>query len=599
MSTGLPQLEGKSRWITTPSTVAVLAAVAVAVLYAAAVVSFPEGSKLSFFVILGAVVLVFNFVGDALEQARLRTLRGLGDGSLAPTQAHLEQAALEVARAADVSFWTVAVLLGGGACLTGAAWWAVAQVPASTAVRVGFLGVSLAPLAAVTANLVMLPRARAVLELLTGAGLTLEQLQKALPVRFELRRRLVAYFLVVAATPVVLVTDMAASRTERLVQHMAATMDPSTARAVYEAERAQGLLPVVAMGGVIILFVLGTAWLTGSSLGSPLKALSAETERLARGEYGRPRLVPAEFEIWSAAAALGAMELQLEGALAQLRAASQGVSAATVELVSAGQLQLSGADEQSGALAATTATTEELARSARQIAANAQTVSDIARDTLTAARGGKDNADAFTGAMRQVREGNQAIADSVVRLNKRVQQVGRVIEFIDGIADKSDLLALNAELEGNKAGDVGRGFSLVAAEMRRLAESVMESTQQIAGLIEEIRDATNAAVMATEAGVKATDAGGALAQKVSDELSRIFEFANLTSDAMQSIGTSTAQQQSGTDQLASAMADILRATEAGGDVSRQLSTESRELERLAQDLEGSLVGFSQAKEDAR
>ena len=74
--------------------------------------------------------------------------------------------------------------------------------------------------------------------------------------------------------------------------------------------------------------------------------------------------------------------------------------------------------------------------------------------------------------------------------NKRVQQIGKIVEFINGVADKSDLLALNAELEGTKAGEVGRGFSLVAAEMRRLAENVLESTKEIEGLIEEIREAT-------------------------------------------------------------------------------------------------------------
>src|SRR5204862_1839862 len=106
-------------------------------------------------------------------------------------------------------------------------------------------------------------------------------------------------------------------------------------------------------------------------------------------------------------------------------------------------------------------------------------VSRLAQQMLDSAQHGKRSAGAFYAAILRVREGNQAIADSVVKLNKRVQQVGRIVEFIDGIADKSDLLALNAELEGNKAGDVGLGFSLIAAEMRRLSESVMGSTREI------------------------------------------------------------------------------------------------------------------------
>src|SRR5262249_57290846 len=126
---------------------------------------------------------------------------------------------------------------------------------------------------------------------------------------------------------------------------------------------------------------------------------------------------------------------------------------------------------------------------------------------LEATRAGRLKADAFAESMGRMRSDNQRIADSVVRLNKRVQQIGKIVDFINEIADKSDLLALNAELEGTKAGDVGRGFSLVAAEMRRLAENVIRSTRTIEQLIEEIRDATHAAVMATEAGLKTTEAG--------------------------------------------------------------------------------------------
>ena len=131
-----------------------------------------------------------------------------------------------------------------------------------------------------------------------------------------------------------------------------------------------------------------------------------------------------------------------------------------------------------------------------------------------------------------------------MRLNKRVQQIGKIVEFINGIADKSDLLALNAELEGTKAGDVGRGFSLVAAEMRRLAESVIESTREIERLIEEIRDATNAAVMATEAGVKATDAGSAaVASRCRRSSARSSTLAGQTFDAVRTISLATHQQQ--------------------------------------------------------
>jgi methyl-accepting chemotaxis protein len=250
-----------------------------------------------------------------------------------------------------------------------------------------------------------------------------------------------------------------------------------------------------------------------------------------------------------------------------------------------------GAAEQLAALNQTMATTEELARSARQIAENAGRVAAMAEQTLGAARAGRRNAESFTQSMKRMRRDNQGIADSVVRLNKRVQQIGKIVEFINGIADKSDLLALNAELEGTKAGEVGRGFSLVAAEMRRVAENVLSSTQQISTLIEDIRDATNAAVMATEAGVKATDAGSAHSADLAERLRGILELASSTSDASRAISLATQQQQAGTDQLALAMANVLQVTQQGAQSSRQMSSANADLVALAKDLTSAVDRF--------
>ncbi|NRD68587.1 methyl-accepting chemotaxis protein, partial [Corallococcus exiguus] len=134
-------------------------------------------------------------------------------------------------------------------------------------------------------------------------------------------------------------------------------------------------------------------------------------------------------------------------------------------------------------------------------------------------------------------------------------------------------------------GEVGRGFSLVAAEMRRLAENVIRSTKEIEGLIGEIRDATNGAVMATEAGLKTTELGTLLAAQVDDSLSLILELARQTSHAVRSISLATLQQQTGTDQLAAAMGDILRVTEQNAAATKQMVAANADLSALAADLQ--------------
>jgi methyl-accepting chemotaxis protein len=578
-------LKGRSQWLTAPTTLAVAAGVTLAVVYAWAAVEIPPGTRLVFSLAIGVVAIVFNFTGDAIEQSRLRTLRRLGDGSLPVSEGALALAAREVMRASETSFWVVLAFLAGGAVITGAVWYAGSSVGAVPALRIGVIGLCSAPLTAVIAHLVVLPRARVVLGQLIALGLPLDRLRAELPAQPRLTAHLSLYAVVAVATPLVLVVDMGLSRADALLTALLGASDTTAMQRFFETEHGAGVGSLAVLGVVVLVMVAASAWLSGQALGDPLSALARETERLAQGRYGALTVVPAELEPWGASLALAALEQYLVQALSQLKQTAEGLGSSGRELGQAVVDHQAGSALQQQSLAATSATTEELARSARQIAQHALQVSSLAGRTLEVARAGRVSAEAFASAMGEARDGNRAIADSVVRLNKRVQQIGRIVDFIDGIADRSDLLALNSELEGHKAGAVGRGFGLVAAEMRRLAESVMGSTREITRLIEEIRDATNAAVMATEAGVKATDAGEALATRVRESLGQIVDFANLSSDAMQSISLATAQQQAGTDQLAQAMSDILRATTASLEASEGVRHTSDDLRELTGQLD--------------
>jgi len=569
-------LSGRYRWLTNPSSLAVAIGFSVAAIYALGALELPAGTAGSFACVAVCVGLMAKLAGDLVEQARLSTLRQLGQGSMTATPANLEAAAQESVRAPGTSFLVVLVGFAAASLITGVVWWLIAMPPLATAGRVALIGILMAPLSALIAHLLMLPRSRELLRVLVAAGLPVERLYSVIKPTFALRSRLMTYALIAVVTPMGLVID--------ITLHHAAALSARPA-APGASELGLGALAVLA---AVVLIIAACAWLSGNALGEPMRELARETERLARGEYGKPTLVPSELEVWGVARALAKMETRLVDSMKQLDETTLGITKTTQELVSGSAQQNQGIAEQTGSLSATVATTDELARSARHIADNAKNVSSLARQTLEVAKSGKASAEAFAATMQQVRGANQAIADSVVRLNKRVQQVGKVVEFIDGIADKSDLLALNAELEGNKAGEVGRGFSLVAAEMRRLAESVMSSTREIVRLIAEIRDSTNAAVMATEAGVKATEAGTALAQQVRDGLSQIVDFANDSSDATASISAAIAQQRSGTHQLAKVMAGILRSTEAGVDLSHAMSSTNDALAQLAGELKLSL-----------
>ncbi|MHB8876657.1 MAG: methyl-accepting chemotaxis protein, partial [Myxococcaceae bacterium] len=510
--------------------------------------------------------------------------RKLGAGELKATPENLRRALKECNAFPDKALWINFQNWVGGAFLIALSYRLVAGVPWSVSGRVAFLGAALGPATSMLTHVLVISRARKALGK-CAAGLSLSDVVRTLPPkRLQLRLRLMAFTAVCVLTPTVFILDATVRRTDRTLERILEQPTPSAQAQVLAADQGEGWIPIAALGAIVIMMVISTGVIVGNALDRPMRGITVEATRIASGDLRTANVIPAEDEVWAVASAFTSMQAQLTDAISRLVTAGTKIGGATGELVKSSEKHEAGAAQQASALAETSATTEELARSARQIAENAGSVARLAEQTLQAAQAGMKSAEAFFASMGRMRKGNQGIADSVVKLNKRVQQIGRIVEFINGIADKSDLLALNAELEGTKAGEVGRGFSLVAAEMRRLAESVMESTREIGRLIEEIRDATNSAVMATEAGVKATDAGSALSQQVSEKLQSILSHAGQTFDAVRTISLATHQQQSGTDQLAVAMTDVLRSTQVGAAATKQMVAANADLSTLAGDL---------------
>ncbi|MFE8600722.1 methyl-accepting chemotaxis protein [Archangium violaceum] len=592
-------LKGLSEWTTQPSWLGGLVGLGLALFYGHITDSVPDGRVWLFLGLLLAVLVMNAVLSGAQERHALRVLRAVEQGRLPANPDNLRRALQEVRRIPGRCFWFTLQGWVGGALMLAVTFPPLAQTPWSTGMRIVLVGLSLGPLSSMLVYLLVVRRGRLAAERIAAQGLSPQEVIAALPAeRLRLRRRLVMFTAVAVLSPSMFILDVSVSQTLRTVdQILDARGSPALQqKVVHDARKATGK-PLVVLAGLVVLLVVGTAYVAGTALAEPLRALSEDATRIAQGEVRTPRFIPAEDEVWAVSGAFTRMQAQLAQALVQLQRAGLQISSTTEQLVATSADQESGAGEQAISLNETRATTEELARSAQQIAVNAESVSTMAETTFGAAQSGQRSAAAFLAAMHRMKGDNQGIADAVVRLNKRVQQIGKVVEFINEIADKSDLLALNAELEGTKAGEPGRGFSLVAAEMRRLAENVLSSTLAIERLIDEIRDATQAAVMATEAGLKTTERGASLAAQVDQSLGLILELARQTSHAVRSISLATQQQQTGTDQLAAAMGDILRVTEENAEATQQMVAANTDLSALARDLKATVQRFRVAERD--
>jgi methyl-accepting chemotaxis protein len=351
------------------------------------------------------------------------------------------------------------------------------------------------------------------------------------------------------------------------------------------------VVQLLALGGMSLALALAAAWFGGRVIGRPMLRVADTARRIALGELPRPTLIAADGEVWLVTRVFAKLHERLFEAASQLRSAESEIGALAKALDGSTGRYAAGGSDQASALNETSATTEELARSARQIAANAATVLDVSRQTLEAADSARAMADALSVAVERMKQDNASIAGAVELLGQRVQQVGQVVEFINGVADRTGLLALSADLEGTRAGDVGRGFILVAQEMRNLAENVLESTREIEELIGEVREATRSTQVATSRGTSFAERGLALAGDVTKSLDGVTQLTDETSAAVRTITLATQQQQTGTDQLAEAMTDILGVTQEELNTIKGLSAASERLQSLSKELSSALSRF--------
>jgi methyl-accepting chemotaxis protein len=314
-------------------------------------------------------------------------------------------------------------------------------------------------------------------------------------------------------------------------------------------------------------------------------AIEAMVRLVIQGDLsGSLRLGVADAALTPLIAGVGQVMETLKKFVTEIREAALQLSTSSAEVLAAATQNESSTSAQASAIHETTATMEELKGASHQIAENAQMVAAIAEQTLSGARQGEGAIKMFMTSMENVRHNAIEVDDAIAKLSKRVERIGTVVEVIDEIADRSDLLALNAALEGAKAGDAGRGFSIVAAEMRRLAENVMESTKEIKNLITEIREATHAAKEASDGNKKMAGEGEKLGGNAMQSVTGILSGIQETSDAARVIHLATQQQRTATEQVVQSMSEIEEVTRQAQSGSKQATGAASELTKLAERL---------------
>jgi len=283
------------------------------------------------------------------------------------------------------------------------------------------------------------------------------------------------------------------------------------------------------------------------------------------------------------------MSANLTGMIRQLSGnASELVSAAT-EISSASEQMSKGAADQSQQVEQVSSAIEEMTATIVESSKNAGDATDASKGASdTATTGGQIVSDTIQG-MQKIADVVKESSESIAKLATSADQIGEIIGVIDDIADQTNLLALNAAIEAARAGEQGRGFAVVADEVRKLAERTGKATGEITEMIKGIQNETSEAVESMQTGIKEVDSGRELADRAGNSLSEIVTMSGRVMDMIQQIATASEEQSTAAEQISRNVEQVASITKETATGAEQSATAAEQLSHQAEGLK-SMVG---------
>ncbi len=344
---------------------------------------------------------------------------------------------------------------------------------------------------------------------------------------------------------------------------------------------------VIALLLVSIILAVVFSILIVRSITRPIEPMVAAAKRIAEGDLNVAIEHRSNDEIGQLSDSLRIMAENLKRMISQVSSTSTQIAAASSQLHSTAEQIATGAEEVAAQAATVATASEEMSATSGDIAQNCQLAAEGAQLAAQTASDGATVVEKTVTVMGQIAEKVMESAKTVESLGARSDQIGAIIGTIEDIADQTNLLALNAAIEAARAGEQGRGFAVVADEVRALAERTTRATKEIGEMIKAIQRETKGAVAAMEQGVQQVENGTMEAAKSGEALQNILEQVNNVAMQVHQIATAAEEQTATTSEISSNMiqiTDVVQQTSHGAQESAtaaaQLNSNAEELQHL-------------------
>ncbi|VVO52255.1 hypothetical protein PS865_00347 [Pseudomonas fluorescens] len=349
-------------------------------------------------------------------------------------------------------------------------------------------------------------------------------------------------------------------------------------------------LGVVLIASLLLLLIQGR-WVILSIMG-PLKSASRIAESIAHGNLSEPIVEPAgKDEASVLIRTLATMQRDLRNMIDVVRRNAHGVSGMSEQL-SQGCHQVADSSQQQSVAAGTmAAAASQMTASIEEITRHAERALSMANQAETLAKEGGGVIHQVVSDMDDIARSAQQSAQVIRTLDQESEAIFNIIQVIKSIADQTNLLALNAAIEAARAGEQGRGFAVVADEVRSLAARTSASTQEIAAMVARIQSSTREAVTSMEAGVAQVDKGMAVTAEVERAIREILDATLNTTQLVNDITRTIGEQSQASNEIAHQVEMIAGMSEGNSRVIGQTATTTDELSNLAGQLARSVDRF--------
>jgi methyl-accepting chemotaxis protein len=341
---------------------------------------------------------------------------------------------------------------------------------------------------------------------------------------------------------------------------------------------------IVACVGAIFLSVVIGMFLA-RAIGRPLRALSDIASVISQGDLrvdiperrGGDEISTLEESFRRMVSSLRNQSHKTLEVVQTLSSLANQLSVTTSELAQ-------NASSVTSAFSQVTATVAETSESAQTTTKQAKNVADTAAEAMVSSVSGREATQQTIGKMNLIREQMQTVAETVVTLSNQTQAIDDIIGSVQDLADQSRLLAVNASIEAARAGDHGKGFQIVAHEIKTLADQSKDATDSIRGILQDIRKWVSAVVMATEQGSKAVESGVHESRMAGESIESLVTSVSNSAQAASIIRASSEQQLSGMEQSSNALVSIEEAMNQNLEGASRVEGAAKDLQQLGEAL---------------